>query len=417
MKNRSLRGIAVAGLFLAVAGNAQICNDAVIYDGSKNNGKMEERGRTFPEAPEWKANWGNFENMESPYIRLSGIKNVRGDWTGALVFDELPQNVRGGSLKLSVRATQAAKFGVWLVDDAGAGNISFHNIEANRTHEIDVTIEKLLGKNAASVHKVGIGLFDVPANQYTTLFVDNVRFTCTGEGDAGSGSQPSATYYFRDVEPSSAFRAGIHNEVPIRAARMAMDEPTRAEYRNRTAKPFVLNEQEYRQIESFRNAASLTPEKSRDGWYNSLFLVDRNRLRDSVIANPKTLFAEAQNVTASYDNKVMPLLVADVDCAVKYYSDTTFSATTLEDYPLLLAGLPTSYVKGSRVKIAYDPYFVATTRGSLPHVEICVDGKCQEVGAGTLADIEFSSAGVQNITVRLRSGNTTTQQVLSLEVR
>ena len=176
MKHRSLRGIAVAGLFLAVAGNAQICNSAVIYDGSRNNGKMEEQGLTFPEAPEWKANWGDFDKMMSPYIRLSGIKNVRGDWTGTLVFDELPASVRGGSLKMAVRATQAAKFGVWLVEAAGAGNVSFRNIEANRTYELDIPIENLLGKTDASVRKVGIGLFGVPANQYTTLFVDNVSF-------------------------------------------------------------------------------------------------------------------------------------------------------------------------------------------------------------------------------------------------
>ena len=148
-----------------------------------------------------------------------------------------------------------------------------------------------------------------------------------------------------------------------------------------------------------------------------MFLVDRNRLRDSVIANPKTLFTEAQNVTAAYGNRTLPLLIADVDCSVKYYSDTALSTTTLEDYHLLLAGFPTSYVKGSKVKIAYDPYFVATTRNGLPSVEICTEEKCQAVERGSVAEIEFKSAGTQSVTVRLRSGNTTTQQVLTLEVR
>jgi len=113
---------------LAIAGNAQICNSTVIFDGSKNNGKMEDSGRTFPEAPEWRANWGNFEKMESPYMRLSGIKNSRGDWTGTLVFEGLPADVRGGTLKIDVRATQAAKLGVWLGETAGSGNNFFHNI-------------------------------------------------------------------------------------------------------------------------------------------------------------------------------------------------------------------------------------------------------------------------------------------------
>ncbi len=424
MKHRSLRGIAVAGLFLAVAGNAQICNNAVIYDGSRNNGRMEEQGRTFPEAPEWKANWGDFDKMMSPYIRLSGIKNVRGDWTGTLVFDELPASVRGGSLKMAIRATQAAKFGVWLVEAAGAGNVSFRNIEANRTYELDIPIENLLGKTEASVRKVGIGLFGVPANQYTKLFVDNVSFSCVGDGAASSSSTQSMSYgeaagayYFRDVNPASAFRASINNDIPVRTARMAMDAATRTEYKARTNKPFVLGEQDYRQIEAFKNANDLSPEKSRDGWYKSMFLVDRNRLRDSVIANPKTLFTEAQNVTAAYGNRTLPLLIADVDCSVKYYSDTTLSTTTLENYHLLLAGFPTSYVKGSKVKIAYDPYFVATTSNGLPSVEICTEEKCQAVERGSVAEIEFKSAGTQHVIVKLRSGNTTTQQVLSLEVR
>ena len=36
MNHRSLRGIVAAGLFLAIAGNAQICNNTVIFDGSKD---------------------------------------------------------------------------------------------------------------------------------------------------------------------------------------------------------------------------------------------------------------------------------------------------------------------------------------------------------------------------------------------
>ena len=424
MNHRSLRGIVAAGLFLAIASNAQICNSTVIFDGSKNNGKMEDSGRTFPEAPEWRANWGNFEKMESPYMRLSGIKNSRGDWTGTLVFDGLPADVRGGTLKMAVRATQAAKFGVWLVESAGAGNISFHNIDANRTHELAVPIENLLGKRDARVHKIGIGLFDVPANQYTTLFVDNIEFTCAGDGSESSnsqettnGTQASAAYYFRDVDPFTAFRPHINNEFQIREAHMAIDAATRTEFKARTNKPFVLGEQDYRQIEAYRNARDLSPEKSRDGWYKSLFLVDRNRLRDSVIANPKALFVEAQNIAAANGNRTIPLLVADIDCAVRYYSDTSFSTTSLEDHHLLLAGFPTSYVKGSKVKIAYDPYFVATTRRALPSIEICIGGKCQSIEGSSVAEFEFDSAGPQPVTVNLRSGDTTTQQILSLEVK
>ena len=61
---------------------------------------MVEAGRSFPEPPEWKANWGNLDGMIAPYIRLSGIKNVQGDWKGLLSFPSLPLHVDGGVLRL-----------------------------------------------------------------------------------------------------------------------------------------------------------------------------------------------------------------------------------------------------------------------------------------------------------------------------
>ena len=422
MASRILKGAVFAGLVWASASNAENCREAVLYDGSNNNGQMEEAGRTFPEAPEWRANWGDFENMKAPYIRLSGIKNETADWTGTLSLGGLPAVTAGGTFSITVRSTQAGKFGVWLQGASGAGNVSFHTLKANSTQVITLSVRDMLGNGSATVNKVGIGLFNVPAYQYTTLFVDNIKLSCTGEAgnslDAGNGAtagNEGAGYFFRDVNPVSSAR-DFYAE-PLPSAKKALSEENRNELSRRTPRLFVLTEQEHKRVLKFQKATNLTPKESRDGWYKSMFTVDRKRLRDSVIASPKNLFLEAGDVAAGMEKRTVPVLVADLDYAVSHYTDTTFTTTELEDFHLLLAGLPTSSVYGSKVKFIYDPYYVATTRNSLPHMEICVKGKCTAVAPKGSAEIEFDSAGEQDIAVKLSSDGVTVQQNLKLEVK
>lgn len=441
MANRSLRGIVAAGLALAAWGNAQTCKDAVLYDGNSLNGNMEESSRTFPEAPEWTANWGDFDNMKSPYIRLSGIKNEKSDWTGNLAFNTLPLSVNGGTMSITVRATQNAKFGTWLTGDKGAGSISFHTLNANQTSVIQVPVANLIGTGSV-VKKIGIGLFDVPPYQYTTLFIDNVKFSCAGNAANTSGSVASnenggsmnngagvsgagvsgsesnlGGYIFADVNPTSPVRNWISNGEPAKAAKMALSPQKRDEYKQITSRLFVLTESEHNQIVNFRDRQNMTTAESRDGWYNSMFLVDRNRVKDSVIANPKNLFHDAGIIAAESENRTIPLLVADIDYAVKYFSDSTLTSTTLKNYHLLLSGFPTGEVSGSKISIVYDPYFAVTTRTTLPEVEICVNSKCEKIAPKSTIPIEFESAGVQDIIVKMHSDEVDTRQTLKLEVK
>ena len=429
MASRILKGAVLAGLVWASAGNAANCREAVLYDGSNHNGQMEDSGRTFPETPEWTANWGDFENMKSPYIRLSGQKATRSDWTGTLSLEGLPAATEGGTFSITVRSTQAGKFGVWLQGASGSGNVSFYTLKANSTQVITLSVRDMLGSANATVNKVGIGLFGVPAYQYTTLFVDNIKLSCVGNtgnevgnngnaSNAGSGvtaGNEGAGYFFRDVNPASSARDFYADPVPN--AKKALDEQTRSELSRRTARQFVLTEQEHKQVIKFQTAKDLSPKGSRDGWYKSMFIVDRNRLKDSVIASPKNLFLEAGDIAASMEKRTIPVLVADVDYAIKYYADTTFTTTELKDFHLLLAGLPTSVVYGSKVKFVYDPYYVATTRSSLPHMEICVKGKCTAIAPRSEAEIEFDSAGEREIVVKLSSDGVSVQQNLKLEVK
>lgn len=428
MANRTLKGIVAAGLFLAICSNAATCKETVIYDGSSNNGRMEESGRTFPEAPEWNANWGNFDNMKPPYIRLSGQKAAKADWTGNLVFDKLPLHLSGGSLKITARATQNAKFGIWLTGNSGSGNVAFYNLQANTTKAIEVPVASLLGAGDVTVSKVGIGIFGVGAYQYTTLFIDDLKFTCasdaagantgsgTGNGSgAGAFDDESAPYYFRDVVPQSSARDFATD--PVKAPAGAYTASERNTLAQRTARKFVLSEQEHQQIVHLQSATDLTAKQSRDSWYKGMFLVERNRLKDSVIASPKNLFHEAGEIAAASGNRSIPLLIADVDYAIKYFTDSTLTNYTLQDFHLLLAGLPVTETRTSKVKIAYDPFFAATTRATFPSVEICNAGKCQTATPGAEITLEFASAGVQDITVKMRSEGLSVNQTLKLEVK
>ena len=77
--NRITRCAALVGTVLSLSSFAQVCNEVSLYKNGEA-GKMETS--TFPEAPEWSANWGEMEALTPPYIRWSGVKDKAEDWTG-----------------------------------------------------------------------------------------------------------------------------------------------------------------------------------------------------------------------------------------------------------------------------------------------------------------------------------------------
>ena len=297
MSNRMLRRIVPIAVFAAVAAYAQVCEEKVLYSGAGTPGQMENASRTFPEPPEWSTNWGEMGAMKPPYIRLSGMKNVKGDWIGALAFTALPKDVQGGALRLKVRATQKVKFGVWLSGAKGTGNVVFNDISANVTRSLEIPVEKMLGSGRQRVEKVWIGLFGVPANQYTTLFVDDVSLTCTVKAEtvssvvdpvpanSGAGFAPTNTVAMSPVRKPLCLSSSVN---PSSAAYSNAD---RKRLSDLTTSAFVLSDKEHRQIRESLEQEKCTPAESRRLWYRNMFFVDRNRLQDSAIANPKGVFA------------------------------------------------------------------------------------------------------------------------------
>lgn len=414
--NRITRCAALVGTVLSLSSFAQVCNEVSLYKNGEA-GKMETS--TFPEAPEWSANWGEMEALTPPYIRWSGMKDKAGDWTGLLSLSNLPATVQAGNVGVKVRSTQKGKLGIWLAGAFGNSGIKFFELDANRTYALKVPVAELLGNSPRSVEKIGVGLFDVPAHQYTTLFVDDISLSCAVENAEESVADifESLEYPFENVNPFKAERKGkfLADSLPVTSAAYA--DECREKLRDSTQMNFVLNSDEFERISNFVSSNSMTPKQSREGWFRSMFFVERNRLRDSVIANPKSLFYEAESFAASTDNRLMPLLIGNVDFAYRACADSSCEKKQLMNSRALLAGLPVSWVNGARLKVFYDPYFVSTNRTTLPNIEIYSAGKWHSLSANSSLELEFESAGVQKIQVRLSEGGLTVNQNIFVEVR
>jgi len=424
MTYRMFKGIALAGALLAFKGFASECKGVALYTDGSDNGQMVEAGRSFPEPPEWKANWGNLDGMIAPYIRLSGIKNVQGDWKGLLSFPSLPLHVDGGVLRLKVRATQNAKLGVWLKSASSESGAFYATLTADKTHSLEIPLASLGVTGAFDVANVGVGLFHVPQYQYTTLFIDDVEFSCVKSGAAG-GSLPTGTvadavsweYEFTNVESWSEHRDARLLPAVESEFSAAYTPQERNNFIATTNADFLVSEFEHMKIMNNVRATEMTPRNSRMVWYDNLYSVVRNRLRENAVANPKQLYFEAEAVAAKSDYTVIPLLVADLDYVYSACADSVCSMNQNVNAHLLMAGLPTSYVRCSKISLLLDPYFIVTKLRELPSVSVCVSGTCKALPLKGRLEIEFPSSGIQKIVVKLKNGEKVVEQNLFVEVK
>jgi hypothetical protein len=148
-----------------------------------------------------------------------------------------------------------------------------------------------------------------------------------------------------------------------------------------------------------------------------LYTIVRNRLRENAVANPKQLYFEAEAVAANSDYSVIPLLVADLDYAYSACADSTCDTKQIFNAHLLTAGLPTSFVRGSKVSLVLDPYFVVTKQRELPSISVCVSGTCKTILPKEQLELEFPSSGLQTITVKIKSAERYVEQKLFVEVK
>ncbi len=425
MMRRMLKGVAFAGALLALDGFAEECKGVALYTDGSDNGQMIESGRTFPESPEWKANWGNFDGMNAPYIRLSGSKNEQGDWKGLLSFQVLPLHVDGGVLRLKVRATQNAKFGVWLKGTSSESRVHYVNLTADKTHALEIPLASFGVTGAIDVVNVGVGLFQVPQYQYTTLFIDDVGFSCVKNGSSLGGTSTATVlenvthweYEFSNVDAWSEKRdarllPALESEFSV-----AYTPQERNSLISITNGDFLVSELEHLKIVNSIRATEMSAKRSRLTWYDNMYSVVRNRLREKAVANPKQLYFEAEAIAANSDYTVIPLLVADLDYVYKACAEESCGSTQNVNTHLLTAGLPTSFVRGSKISLVLDPYFIVTKQRNLPSVSVCVSGTCKSIFSKERIELEFPSSGLQKIVVKLKSGMHNVEQNLFVEVK
>lgn len=425
MANRMSRCAALIGTLLSLNGFAQECQEISLYKSAGDQGKMLE-GSTFPESPEWTANWGNLGGMEPPYIRLSGQKNSGGDWKGELSFSKLPVYVKGGNLKVKLRSTQKGRAAIWLAGNFGKSSQYYTEMDANKTYDVTVPLSALNLNGIQPISQVGVGLMNVPVYQYTTLFVDDIALTCgasssedapTNSSGSILGEQGKTIYPYSDIHPENATRKTKFLDTPAGETSAAFSQKERKQMLDSTSMNFVVSLFDYTQIKRYETATELTPKQSRQGWMSSLHKLEAHRLKDSVIANPKQLLYEAEAYVASSDKRAMPLLVGNVDYGYRSCVDSSCVSQVIKPARLLLAGLPSSTVHGSVFKIFYDPYFLTTNRTTLPVVEIKVHGIWEKIAPKSEKEIRFEAAGTQKIQVRLTEGGITTTQTLFVEVK
>ena len=180
---------------------------------------------------------------------------------------------------------------------------------------------------------------------------------------------------------------------------------------------FLVNELEHLKIVNSIRASEMSAKKSRLTWYDNMYSVVRNRLRENAVANPKQLYFEAEAIAANSDYTVIPLLVADLDYVYKACADETCGSTQNVNAHLLMAGLPTSFVRGSKISLVLDPYFVVTKQRELPSVSVCISGTCKSISSKERIELEFPSSGLQKIVVKLKSGMHNVEQNLFVEVK
>ena len=117
------------------------------------------------------------------------------------------------------------------------------------------------------------------------------------------------------------------------------------------------------------------------------------------------------------DQKVLPLLVANMDYGVAYCGDSLCAKREIQDYHLVLVGLSSPYVVSSKTRVVYDPYFTVTPSGKLPEIELCIGGKCMKLEPKSEGLLELESAGLQKILVKIHSEGKVFEQKLFVEVK
>lgn len=183
----------------------------------------------------------------------------------------------------------------------------------------------------------------------------------------------------------------------------------------------ILTEKEHLILQKLVSEPSSSPKQSWKNWNQSLYYISQNRLSDSLFANPKTLFRQANEIAASYNYEVIPLLIGsfnyDYSVCEAENSESVCIKEHLENAQLLVAGLASSFAYRSNVELILDPYFITTNQNTIPEVEVLIKKEWKSIKPKSRLSLSFDSLGEQSISIRLRYGSKIVENTLLLEVR
>lgn len=360
------------GALLALGSRVEAnCGETWFYNGQPGEGaQLVENSQTWPELPEMQTNWGERDGMRPPYIRFSGQKSTRGNWSGAMKFAALPVSWVRGSLRLQVWVSQASALRVWVEGKEGKSKEAVRVLAGSRTHNLVYSLEELGLPPEFTVLRIGLGLDDVPAWSYRTVFFDNLRMDCVrpekkvDEVDITTDLQVTtavdltklrSSYPWVSVIPSAAMR-------PVEGKSLPVPYPSRHGRENSIdlieddflgGASIFLDEAEDASVQQLLTIAS-TEGTAPLLWRRITHALVRGISADSSMPNPREIFHRAFQFAQTRSFLQMPLLLADIR-----YRD---AENKLENR-VVQATLPLTKLPRGEFLMSFDPYFVVTNHG------------------------------------------------------
>lgn len=423
----------LAGMSFSVSA-AETCQGIELYSGMAGQSvSMDQESRTWPEGPEFFTNWGEKDGMLPPYIRLSGQKDIAQDWKGVFRFGA-GQWVEGGNLQMQVHPLVDVDLSVSVITSFGESVPSIVHLAGSKTTQLDIPLNQLGLSGALQVQGIVTTLLQVPKYQYTTVFFDNVRFTCAmnsstdptepseSQNEAHPADLLATTYAFSEADPLLPYReVGPVAFTPNYAYVIKSNEQI-ATQRTRSVTSIVVSAEQHQDLLTSLAKTPLTADASVALWKNNLHELAKARLRDSVLANPAVVAKTADFIAADANHYLIPLLIADVDYEAEACDEMadTLSCQTL---PLVAdryshVALPIASVTGSKIAFVYDPQFVVTNRSeSLPTIEVYTGESWILIEPKTTKVVEFLQAGVNTIRLKMHRGSYVKENVILVEVK
>lgn len=414
MNFRVIQAIHMIALLFSVNLYATELKEIQLYPGE---GILESASFTFPEPPEWKTNWGNKGGLEPPYIRFSGQKNYDSDWNAILKFEKLPLKLDGGFLSFKAFVTEQVELELSL------GNSSKKNVSlpANTAREIKISLEDIFDSFPVEVSSLNLKLKGVPAWHYITLLVGEISIYSKKSENESNLEFPtlesSETFVLSETDFSKPSRDFMEGSFTLPYSRAGYSIEVRDSLKNISSTGIFLSEMENEKIKEMPKEISVS------SFMNKAYLFAKNLVRDSVIANPRTLLQNGKLLSASHDYTLLPILAMDVDYDASeceaLSADSSCAKYQVVKGHFLGAAPALEFVRGSQIQLVFDPYFWLSNRNGEQsfELEVSVAGKNYSMKGASVVMIEFPQLGKYEMVLRVQRAGIKTEWKYTVEVQ